>query len=100
LLTLVYGAITFQQTNVFAVCMDIGRSDTGAITGFMNTAGQVGGLISTVTFGYIVQRFGSYNAPFLPMIVTLAIGTLLWLRIDSTRAVFGDAKEALATVAV
>lgn len=84
-LSLVYGAITFQQTSVFAVCLDIGRRRAGTVTGFMNTAAQLGGWVSTVSFGYLVERLGSYNLPLIPMVALLATGTLLWLRFDPER---------------
>jgi MFS family permease len=83
-LSLVYGAITFQQSGVFGVCLDIGRRHAGAVVGLMNTSAQVGGLISSVAYGYIVDRFHSYDAPFVPMAVLLFIGALLWLRIDAS----------------
>ena len=67
LLSLVYGAITFQQSGVFGVCLDIGRKHAGAMVGLMNTSAQVGGLVASVAYGYIVERFGSYDAPFVPM---------------------------------
>ena len=84
LLSLVYGAITFQQSGVFGVCLDIGRKHAGSTVGLMNTSAQVGGLISTVAYGYIVERFGSYDAPFVPMAILLFIGALLWFRIDAS----------------
>jgi MFS transporter, ACS family, glucarate transporter len=43
LLSLVYGAITFQQSSVFGVCLDIGKKHAGAMVGLMNTSSQVGG---------------------------------------------------------
>ena len=36
LLSLVYGGITFQQTVMFAVCLDIGADRAGAVVGAMN----------------------------------------------------------------
>jgi len=87
LLSLVYGAITFQQSGVFGVCLDIGRSHAGSMVGLMNTAAQIGGLISSVAYGYIVERFGNYDAPFVPMAVMLFVGTLLWFRIDASREI-------------
>jgi predicted MFS family arabinose efflux permease len=87
-LSLVYGAITFQQPTVFAVCLDIGQSRAGTVTGFMNTAAQVGGWVSTVSFGYLVERLGSYNLPLIPMVALLATGALLWLRFDPARQLF------------
>jgi len=83
-LSLAYGAITFQQSGVFGVCLDLGRRHAGAVVGLMNTSAQVGGLISSVSYGYIVERYGSYDAPFVPMAVLLFVGALLWLRIDAS----------------
>jgi len=84
LLALVYGAISFQQSGVFGVCLDIGRGHAGAVTGLMNTASQLGGFFSTVTYGYIVDHFHSYDAPFVPMAALLLVGAGLWLKIDAS----------------
>ena len=46
---------------------------------------QVGGFLSSVAYGYIVDRFESYDAPFIPMAALLFLGTLLWLRIDASQ---------------
>ncbi len=43
-LALTYGAITFQQSGVFGVCLDIGGPRAGAMVGLMNTTAQVGHL--------------------------------------------------------
>ena len=51
----------------------------------MNTSAQVGGLLSFVAYGYIVERFGTYDAPFVPMAAALCLGTLLWFKIDTSR---------------
>jgi MFS family permease len=85
LLSLVYGAITFQQSGVFGVCLDIGRKHAGSVVGLMNTSAQVGGLLSSVAYGYIVDRFQSYDAPFVPMAALLGLGALLWLKIDASK---------------
>lgn len=85
---LVYFGITFQQISVFAGCLDIGLRRSGTVTGFMNTAAQVGGAVSSVSFGYLVERLGSYTLPLIPMAALLATGAFLWLRFDATRQVF------------
>jgi ACS family glucarate transporter-like MFS transporter len=92
-LCLVYGAITFQQSSVFAVCLDIGGRRAGTVTGFMNTAAQVGGWISTISYGYLVERLGSYNLPLIPMAALLATGALLWLRFHPTRKLFVEERD-------
>jgi predicted MFS family arabinose efflux permease len=87
LLSLVYGAITFQQAGVFGVCLDIGGRHAGSMVGLMNTSAQVGGLLSSVAYGYIVERFHSYDAPFVPMAAVLCLGALFWLKIDASEEV-------------
>ena len=82
LLSLVYGGITFQQPSVFAVCLDIGGQYAGAVVGAMNTSSQVGAFVSSLAYGYLVARFGSYNVPFLPMLALLLIAAGLWFKVD------------------
>jgi len=95
LLSLVYGAITFQQSGVFGVCLDIGRKHAGSVVGLMNTSAQVGGLLSSVAYGYIVDRFHSYDAPFVPMAALLGLGALLWLKIDASKELSTEVVRAL-----
>ena len=86
-LALTYGAIAFQQSGVFGVCLDIGGPRAGATVGLMNMVAQVGGLAGSVLYGYIVDRSGSYDAPFVPMAALLSIGALLWLKVDASEKV-------------
>jgi ACS family glucarate transporter-like MFS transporter len=94
LLSLSYGAITLQQPGVLGICLDIGGRYSGAVTGAMNTCTFTFAFISSVAYGYIVKARG-YDAPFLPMIALLAIGALIWLRIDATRLVIPLQAEAI-----
>jgi MFS transporter, ACS family, glucarate transporter len=87
LLSLTYAAITFQQPTMFAVCLDIGGEYAGAVVGAWNTSSQLGSLSSALVFGWIVDRFHSYELPFLPMMLLLALATGLWFRIDATEQV-------------
>jgi MFS transporter, ACS family, glucarate transporter len=89
-LSLVYFAITFHQISAFSSCLDIGRRRAGTVTGFVNTAAQVGGWTSSISFGYLVERLGSYNLPLIPLVVLLATGALLWLRFDPTQELFTE----------
>jgi MFS transporter, ACS family, glucarate transporter len=83
-LALCYAGITFQQPTVFATCVEIGKRYTGAVAGSMNTAGAIGGLLSSLVFGYLVERTRSYDAVLLSMAAALILGSALWLRIDAT----------------
>ena len=89
-LSLAYGGMTFQQPNLFAVSLGIGRSHPGMVLGFVNTAAQAASLVSSVVFGYIVKGSGSYDAPLIPMAAALCIGVLLWFRLDPTRDIFDE----------
>jgi ACS family glucarate transporter-like MFS transporter len=85
LLAVVYGGITFQQSGVFGVCLDIAGGHAGTMTGLMNTTSQLGGLAGAIAFGYLVERFDTYDAPFVPMAALLLLGSLLWLRVDASK---------------
>jgi sugar phosphate permease len=102
-LALCYGGITFQQPVMFSTCVDIGRRNSGAVVGCMNTAGALGGLLSSLVFGTLVQRFGSYDAVLLSMVFLLGIGAILWLAIDATATLAlsprGSERRAADTVA-
>ena len=77
------------------MCLDTGRSHAGTVLGFMNTAAHVASTVSSIAFGYIVGYTGSYNLPFIPMVVTLSIGALLWLKMEPRHQIF-ETRENLA----
>jgi nitrate/nitrite transporter NarK len=69
----------------WAVCLDIGGARAGLITGIMNTAGQLGGFVCSVVFGYVVKATGSYNAPVWGVAAMVMTAAILFTRIDPTR---------------
>jgi len=86
-LALAYGSSDLALPVAWAVCLDVGGKHTGTVTAAMNTAGQLGAFCTTVSFGYLVGAFGSYNAPLLPIAVMSAFGAVAWLQIDATKRV-------------
>ncbi len=94
LLSLIYGGITFQQPTMFAVCLDIGGEYAGAVVGAMNTAGQIGSFIGALLFGYLVDRYGNYNLPFVPMAALLVTGCYLWLKVDPSERLIPETYPA------
>jgi MFS family permease len=98
-LSLAYAGILLQQPNLCAVCLDTGRTHAGAVFGFMNTAAQAASLLSSVAFGYLVAYFGNYNAPFVPMVGTLCLGTWLWLKVDPEHQLFEEPLAVVGTAA-
>jgi ACS family glucarate transporter-like MFS transporter len=102
-LSLAYAGILVQQPNLCAVCLDTGRKHAGAVFGFMNTAANAASAVSSIAFGYQVAYFGNYNAPFVPMVAALCVGTWLWLKVDPTNELFEDDRalpSATAALAV
>jgi MFS family permease len=66
---------------IWAVPMDIAPRYAGSASGMMNFGFGVAGLISPSTFGYLVDRTGSWVLPFLGSIVLLLAGAILALRL-------------------
>jgi len=91
LLGLVYAAITFQQTVINTVVIDVGGKHVGAAWGALNTAAQAGGFAFSVTFGYLVTYFGTYNLALVPVAAMFALGAVGWLWIDATRPIVDEA---------
>jgi sugar phosphate permease len=85
-LSLAYGGMTVAQPTILAICLDIGRRSSGAVTGAMNSASYLAAFLSAVSYGYIAKSYG-YGAPFIPMIAFMIIGTLLLLKIDASEQI-------------
>ena len=79
-----YAGSDFMLPVAWAVCLDVGRKYAGAVSGAMNTAGQIGSFLTSVAFGYLVDVYGTYNAPLVPMSAMLVVSAALWLKIDPT----------------
>jgi D-galactonate transporter len=61
----------------WAVPMDMGGEHSGTVSGMMNMAGNIGGALSPIVFGVLVQ-FGSWQAPFIVAASLLVIGAAVW----------------------
>ena len=66
---------------IWAVPMDIAPRYSGTASGMMNFGFGVAGLISPSSFGYLVDRTGSWVAPFIASIALLLIGAILACRL-------------------
>lgn len=82
--------LNFVQPTIWAVCLDIGRQQAGAVSGSMNTASQAGGFLSSVVIGYVVQYTGSYDAGLATLLATLSVSAFMWSLIDPTRDVAAE----------
>ena len=71
---------------IWAAPMDIAPRYAGSASGMMNFGFGVAGLVSPSSFGYLVDRTGSWVVPFLGSIVLLLIGAVLTSRLRPDRA--------------
>jgi MFS family permease len=85
-----FGVADLMLPAAWAVCLDIGGARAGLITGIMNTAGQLGGFVCSVVFGYVVKATGSYNAPVWGVAAMVLTAAILFTRIDPTRQLVED----------
>jgi MFS transporter, ACS family, glucarate transporter len=99
LLAVGFGIMDCMLPAAWATCVDLGGRYSGAVSGAMNTAGQAGGFVCTVLFGYSVKAFGSYDIPIFIIagMVMLSAG-LFWL-IDPSKPLVPDAVRELPETA-
>jgi MFS transporter, ACS family, glucarate transporter len=71
----------------WAVPLDIGGDWAGSVSSVMNTAGNIGGAISSLTVGYLVRDYG-WNVPFLVAAGLCVLGAILFARLDASRRIF------------
>jgi sugar phosphate permease len=74
----------------WAVPMDTGGKYSGTVSGMMNMAGNIGGALSPIVFGYLAVG-DKWQAPFIVAAGLLVIGAGIWaFWIDPTKAVLKD----------
>ena len=99
-LGLVYAGITLQQSVFFAVIIDVSRKYVGGILGSLNMVGGFAGFLFSVSFGYFVKWFGSYDLALMPVGLMLMVATLAWLRVDATEEIIPERPVAVPEGAV
>lgn len=86
-LSLCFGVIDMMLPSAWAVCLDVGKKFGGAISGAMNTAGNIGGFACASLFGYLVKATDNYNFPLFIIAGMLVISALLFSRIDASKSI-------------
>ncbi len=66
---------------IWSIPMDIAPRYAGSASGMMNFGFGVAGIISPLSFGYLVGRTGGWVFPFVASLVLLPLGALLALRL-------------------
>jgi MFS transporter, ACS family, glucarate transporter len=82
-----FGLMDLMLPSAWALCLAIGGRLSGTATGMMNTAGQAGGFLCTVLFGYIVHATGSYNLPLWFIAGMVLLSAVIFTQVDCKQSV-------------
>jgi ACS family glucarate transporter-like MFS transporter len=67
---------------MWAIPMDIAPEYSGTASGMMNTGSALAAIISPVVGGFLIDRFGSWELPFLGSMLLMGIGVVLAFRMQ------------------
>jgi ACS family glucarate transporter-like MFS transporter len=79
---------------MWAIPMDIAPAFSGTASGMMNSGSALAAIISPVAGGWLIDRFGSWELPFLGSIVLMAFGVALAFRMRPDLKFVADAWPA------
>jgi ACS family glucarate transporter-like MFS transporter len=77
----------FTLAPSWATAIDLGGSNAAVLSATMNTAGQVGGVLSPIVLAYIVDRFGNWSLPLYLLAGLYLAAAVSWALIDPRRRV-------------
>lgn len=86
-LTIAAAGLEFTTGVSWAVAIDVGREYAGTVSAMMNMFGNLGGTLSPLLFGILVQWTGHWELPFLTASALCVVAGVCWLRIDPERSV-------------
>ncbi len=96
-MTEIVGAIIFISLAVFgadmtlspswSACVDIGKEHSGAVSGTMNMAGNLGSFVTALAFPYMVAFTGSHTPFFVLAAVLNLLAIPMWLVIKPQKIV-------------
>ena len=78
-------ASMFTLAPSWATAIDLGGRHSAVLSATMNTAGQVGGILSPVVLAYIVDAYGDWNLPLQILAGLCLMSAICWLFIHPSR---------------
>ena len=75
------GSLYLSQSAFWAVSADLGGKSAGGLSGFMNMANQIGGMITVSLTPFLAAQFG-WNSGFRVAAAVAALGAVAWLFVD------------------
>ena len=71
----------------WALCIDLGRENSGVVAGTMNMAGNIGSFVTSLAFPYLLVMTGSTSPFFVVGAVLNLVAVWLWLSVDASRPI-------------
>lgn len=102
-LSLAFFFSEFTIGPMWAIPMDIAPRFSGSASGLMNTGSALAAIVSPLVAGYVIDKTGNWELPFIGSIALLLVGSILafWMKPDEglDGAVLGGGSQAKVTEA-
>jgi MFS family permease len=85
LATASFGVMDLMLPSAWAMCMRLGGHCGGTAPAMMNTAGNLGGWVCALVFGYVVKATGNYNLPLQMIAAMVLVAAVLFARVSCTQ---------------
>lgn len=88
LIALATASCMLTTAAAWGTCVDIGREHSAVVSATMNTAGQIGSILSPCAVAFSVKWFGDWNLPLYLLGGFFVLGATCWFFIDPEKPVF------------
>ncbi|MBV9679958.1 MAG: MFS transporter [Acidobacteriaceae bacterium] len=75
-------ASMFTLAPAWATAIELGGKNSGVLSAVMNTAGQIGGILSPLVLAYLVDRFSNWSLPLHVLSCLYLLAALCWIAIQ------------------
>jgi MFS family permease len=82
-----------QLPGAWTACMDVGGKAVDTLSGTMNMMGNIGGFVSSIVCGYIVEQTGNWNLAFYVTAGAYLVGAVCWLGMDPVKPLEEQARR-------
>jgi sugar phosphate permease len=76
------GSAALGIAPAWSACLAIGGRHAGVVSGAMNTFGNLGGAVSPLVMGLVLDAFGSWDGSLYSVAALYGVAALCWLGID------------------
>ncbi len=88
------GSLYLSQSSFWAVSADLGGKSSGSLSGFMNMANQIGGMITVSLTPFLADRFG-WNTGFYVAAAIAGLGAIAWLLVNPEVSLSTSSRNSL-----